>query len=150
MKHLHKFYNKEDIPWVQLVGFKHYSRKVPHASAEVCSFWWKYILRLNVLYRGITKCNVGDGKTVTFWENLWTKEILASKFPILHSFVRNSNSSVHDLMNAEDLDSLFLLPLSLTAMDDMISLQQMLVNIPYNADSKDTWTLIWGNQVYTT
>ena len=92
---------------------------------------------------------MGDGKTVTFREDLWTEEILASKFPILHSFVRNSNSSVHDLMNAEDLDSLFHLPLSLPAMDEVMSLQQMLVNIPYNADSKDTWTLIWGNQVYT-
>ena len=66
MKQLHKFYNKEDIPWVKQIWFKHYTRKVPHASAEVGSFWWKDILRLNVLYRGIAKCQVGDGTTVTF------------------------------------------------------------------------------------
>jgi len=66
MKQLHKFYNKEDIPCVQLVWFKHYPRKVPHVSTEVGSFWWKDVLRLNVLYRGIAKCKIGDGTTVTF------------------------------------------------------------------------------------
>jgi hypothetical protein len=49
MKHLHKFYNKSDIPWVQLVWFRYYSNKVPHASREVGSFWWNDVLRLNVL-----------------------------------------------------------------------------------------------------
>ena len=75
MKHLHKFYNKENIPWVQLVWFKYYSMKVPHASREVGSFWWKDVLRLNTLYRVIARCQVGDGTIVTFWEDLWTEEI---------------------------------------------------------------------------
>ena len=52
-------------------------------------------------------------------------------------------------MNAEDLDSLFHLPLSLPAMNELMNLQQMLVTIPYTEESTDTWTLIWGNQVYT-
>ena len=77
-----------------MVWFKHYHMKVPHASPEVGSFWWKDVLKLNVLYGGITKCVVGDGSTVTFWEDLWSEEIMATKFPILFSFVRNSNSSV--------------------------------------------------------
>ena len=70
MKHLHMFYNKENIPWVQLVWFKHYSGRVPHASREVGSFWWKDVLRLNTLCRGIARCQVGDGTIVTFWEDL--------------------------------------------------------------------------------
>jgi len=34
LKHLHKFYNQADIPWVQLVWFKYYQDRVPHASRE--------------------------------------------------------------------------------------------------------------------
>jgi len=74
---------------------------------------------------------------------------MATKYPFLYSFVRNSNSSVQELMHAEDLDSIFHLPLSLPAMEEMTSLQQELVLVPYHADSKDTWSLIWGNQIYT-
>ena len=149
MKQLHKFYNKVDIPWVQMVWFKHYPMKVPHASPEVGSFWWKDILRLNVLYRGISKCAVGDGSTVTFWEDLWSDEIMATKFPVLFSFVRNNNSSVQELLNAEYLDSILHLPLSSQAMEELLILQQELVTIPYNADQKDTWSLIWGSPIYT-
>jgi hypothetical protein len=38
MKHLSKFYNRADVPWVQLVWNKYYSAKVPHAAREVDSF----------------------------------------------------------------------------------------------------------------
>ena len=52
-------------------------------------------------------------------------------------------------MLADDLDSLFHLPLSLPAFNEMINLQQILVTIPYNVNDADTWIFIWGNQVYT-
>ena len=150
LKHLHKFYAKKDIPWANMIWTKYYLRKVPHASSEVGSFWWKDVLRLNTLYRGIAKCTIGDGSTITFWEDLWTDEILASKYPIIFSFTKNRNISVKEIMGAEDLDSLFHLPLSIPAMEELIYLQYDLASFPYNADSMDTWTLIWGNQVYTT
>ena len=39
MKYLHKFYNKADIPWVQLIWNTHYSNgQIPHASREKGSF----------------------------------------------------------------------------------------------------------------
>jgi hypothetical protein len=28
------------------------------------SFWWKDVLRLNILFRGIAKCELGDGSLV--------------------------------------------------------------------------------------
>lgn len=36
IKHLDKFYNKEDLPWVHLIWNKHYleSDKPPHANKE--------------------------------------------------------------------------------------------------------------------
>lgn len=44
LKHLHKFYNREDIPWVTLIWSKYYESKIPHVSREVGSFWWKDVL----------------------------------------------------------------------------------------------------------
>lgn len=38
LKHLHKFYNQEDTPWVNLIRFKYYQHRVPHATREVGSF----------------------------------------------------------------------------------------------------------------
>jgi hypothetical protein len=38
LKHLHKFYNKEDIPWVHLIWDRYYTNKIPHAAREVGSF----------------------------------------------------------------------------------------------------------------
>ena len=71
LKSLDKFYNKREIPWVQLVRWKYYQGKVLHAAREVGSFWWKDILRLSNLFRGIACCAIGDGSTVLFWDNIW-------------------------------------------------------------------------------
>lgn len=38
IKELHNFYNREDVPWVQLIWSKYYSNKVPHAAREIGSF----------------------------------------------------------------------------------------------------------------
>jgi hypothetical protein len=46
IKHLHKFYNKEDLPWVQLIWNTHYlDGQISHASAEKCSFWFRDIMK---------------------------------------------------------------------------------------------------------
>lgn len=108
MKHLHKFYNKLDIPWVQLIWFRYYTSKVPHASREVGSFWWKDVLRLNVLYRTIAHCTVGDGSTVCFREDDWSRPILRHAYPRLASYSISEGISVLDVMQTEDLDSLFI------------------------------------------
>ena len=76
LKQLHKFYSRANVLWVTLIWNTYYQNKVPHASREVGSFWWKDILRLNILYRGIAKCSLGNGSTVLFWEDLWCPVVL--------------------------------------------------------------------------
>ena len=39
MKHLNKFYNKEDVPWVSLLWNTYYHERVPHATKLCGSFW---------------------------------------------------------------------------------------------------------------
>ena len=63
MKNLDKFYNQRlNIPWVKLVWNTYYPNgEVPHAEKEMGSFWWKDLLRLVDLFRGIAQCSVGSG-----------------------------------------------------------------------------------------
>jgi hypothetical protein len=111
LKQLGKFYNRFDTPWVNLIWNRYYQHKVPHASSEVGSFWWKDILRLQVLFRGIAICVLGNG-AITFWEDLWCDEVLSHKYPRLFSFTRNEAISVQQFTQAHDLDTLFALPIS--------------------------------------
>lgn len=146
IKQLSKFYNKANIPWVQLIWNRYYTNRVPHATRELGSFWWKDVLRLNVLFRGIAKCEIGDGSTVCFWDDLWMDGILAHKFPRLASFVKKDGISVLEVMQAEDLDTLFMLPLSAQAYEEFELLQGQLQGMNYDENGIDKWTPIWGNK----
>lgn len=57
LKQLEKFYNKNNVPWIHLIWGSYYTVKVPYLSPLKGSFWWKEILRLNVVFRGIVKCS---------------------------------------------------------------------------------------------
>ena len=149
LKQLHKFYCKKDIPWVQLIWNKYYRTKVPHASTVIGSFWWKDIIKLNVLYRGVAKCSIADGSTVTFWEDIWSEALLSHRYPALFSFVLNPEISVKEVVLAPDLDSIFHLPLSLEDHAELLDLQSFVQEIDYAPDTKDSWTFLWGNQSYS-
>jgi hypothetical protein len=146
MKHLSKFYDKADIPWVSLIWSKYYTNRVPHTAPEVGSFWWKDIFRLNILFRGIAKCEVGDGTTACFWNDIWMDGILASKFPRLASFVKNDGTSIFNVMQAEDLDTIFMLPLSDEALEELEALQGQLQEIEYDQERGDKWKPVWGSK----
>jgi hypothetical protein len=47
IKHLHKFYNRLDVPWVQLIWDSYYQNKVPHLLNSRGSFWWRDVFKLN-------------------------------------------------------------------------------------------------------
>ena len=55
LKHLHKFYNNVDTPWVNLIRDTYYYNYVPHAVVSSGSFWWKGVYALLDAYRTITK-----------------------------------------------------------------------------------------------
>jgi hypothetical protein len=53
LKNLHKFFNKVDLPWVQLMWSQYYSNgKVP-GIARKGGFWWRSIVKLLNKYQGI-------------------------------------------------------------------------------------------------
>jgi hypothetical protein len=98
------------------------------------------VLRLNIIYRGVTKCELGDGSSI------WSDTVLSQTYPRLASFARNEGASVFEVMQADDLDNLFLLPLSQQAFEELECLQAQFQVLPYDVDAVDRWIPIWGNQ----
>ena len=98
--------------------------------------------------RGIALCTVGDGASVSFWDDLWAGEVLSSKFSCLYSFAANTGISVKQIMLSEDLDSIFNLPLSQVAHDQLLDFP-FIQSVSYDPERKDVWTFIWGNATYS-
>jgi hypothetical protein len=95
IKNLDKFYNRKDIPWVNLIWNTYcQGGEIPHATKKKGSFWWKDVLKLCEIFRGIAKCKVGDGSTVLFWTDIWNDHLLKDKFPRLFSVVKNKKIPV--------------------------------------------------------
>lgn len=149
LKHLDKFYNRREIPCVELIRWKYYQDKVPHAAREVGSFWWKDVLRLSNLFRSITTCKVGDGTPILFWEDSWTGNILSDSFPHLLSFTIDTKASVKEIVSEPDFEDCFHLPLSQEAYEEFEQLESTIADWPISDSEKDTWSYIWGSSTYS-
>jgi len=135
---------------VKLVWFAHYSDgEIPQATTDKGSFWWRDILKLCDLFRGIANCRIGDGSTVLFWSDLWNDNVMQVKFPRLYSFTRHKRISVSQFLLNNSLESQFHLPLSEQAYQEFQSLQEYIQTIQVQQDSKDSWRYIWGSNIYT-
>jgi hypothetical protein len=71
IKFLDKFYNQDEIPWVQLVWDAHYVNKVSHAEDLCGSFWWRDVLKLVDNFCGVASVKLGTGSTFLFWSDNW-------------------------------------------------------------------------------
>ncbi|CAO2201894.1 unnamed protein product [Urochloa humidicola] len=150
LKHLDKFYNKKDIPWINLIWNSYYSRgQIPHATADRGSFWWKDILHLCDKFRGIAACTVGNGTTVLFWLDVWNGQLLQEKLPRLFSFAKNQKISVAKFFEAPHTAQHFHLPLSDEAHQEYQELQNIIQDLQMNEEEKDKWFYIWGSEKYT-
>jgi hypothetical protein len=93
MKHLHKFCNKEDLPWVQLIWSNYYSNGKLPSVVKRGSSWWRSIVKLLDQYKGIFDAEAGVGDTILFWTDLWNGQVLQHTYPQLFSFALNKNLS---------------------------------------------------------
>jgi hypothetical protein len=151
LKYMHKFMNKADVPWVDLIWHTHYNGKVPHAAPKAGSFWWKDICSLFDQYRGIASCSIGSGNSVLLWKDKWlNEELLANSYDRLFSFALNQDISVFEGLQTGNLASLFYLPLSVQAFDELQLLQGSLNVLRENADGdNDQWKYSLNNGTYT-
>jgi hypothetical protein len=62
MKFLHKFFNKDNTPCVNIIWETHYQDSLP-GEKMVGSFWWKTILKLLTTFKQPAICKPGKGDT---------------------------------------------------------------------------------------
>lgn len=144
LKFLHKFYNKHDIPWVQLLWDTYYTNRIPHAVDPCGSFWWRDIMHLSPIFRGVTTIQVQNGKTILFWKDSWQDNIVADTYPRAYSFSLHEDMSVKDFLSIQSLNAAFHLPLSPQALQELRQLQTQLAETGLSSSAHDQWTYIWG------
>ena len=64
IKHLNKFYNRMDVPWVHLVWYSYYFQRVPHDTTLCEYFWWRDVCKLMDKFRAVTAMILGGGGMV--------------------------------------------------------------------------------------
>jgi hypothetical protein len=69
--------------------------------------------------------------------------MLATSFLILASFALNSAASIKEVFEAEDLDAIFLLPLSQEALQELGQLQEILPHLGLDTNFRDQWKPDW-------
>ena len=147
MKVVHKVYNKEDTPWVQLIWHEYYDDQVPHAVVPCGSFWWHDVMKLGEKYREIASPEINCGSTVLFWKDKW--EIGLSRTPLkermarLFSFAIDESCSVRDMVMSSDLLAQFHLPLSERAYGELQELRLWLNGIQLSPGN-DIWSCKGG------
>ena len=122
--------------------------KVPHATNPVGSFWWRDILKLNPIFRGITQVWVVSGTTALVWKDLWAGDILESSHPHAFSFSMHEDETVKDFLESTALSEAFHLPLSPQALDEVRDIQRLSTHMHPSTSVNDVWHYTWGKSVY--
>jgi len=142
MKFLDKFYNNVDLPWVNLTWSKLYenTHTPPHARSLVGSFWWKDVLKLFDKFKSFTVCILNKGNSVQLWANNWSGSILKNSMPQLFSFTRKPKCSITFLVEHQQLERIFSLPLSEQVAQQLTDLQELLEAGDLDENINDRWT----------
>ena len=149
LKNHHKFFNRMDLPWVNLLWDNYYANGAVPDNKKKCSFWWRSILKLLTEYKGLASVQIQDGKSVQLWSDLWNGNIRSLSAPQLFSFTNDQAITVKSAWNLPELHQLFQLPLSEQAYQQFLILSEELAEFNLN-NSPDLWTYIWGNQSFST
>lgn len=151
-KFLDKFYNKSDIPWVQLTWSKFYANNhTPLQSrSPVGSFWWKDIINLFSKFVTVVTCKPNKGDTISFWTQPWTghNQSLQEMYPEVFSFTRKAKCSLNFFIE-QDMSRIFSLPLSQIAADQLLLIENHINNADMDENQNDIWNYCWGSTRYS-
>lgn len=142
MKHLHKFYNKEPIPWINLVWENYFLDGNLSLNTSRLSPWWKMILSLSNSFKSIARVSPGEGSTVLLWKDLWTSQPLNILLHQLCSFSKDQNITLKGFRLLRSWQEHFHLPLleqAITQLQNPLLINESLVDYGHE---KDKWTFI--------
>jgi hypothetical protein len=145
LKFLHKFFNKENIPWVHLL-WRCYNNSTPQATNISSSFWWRDIIKLCPKIKMIASCSISSGDIALLWSDKWSTDLLMTKFPRLHSFAIDKLASVKNIFDMDDPIDAFHLPLSTQALEEFQEFNHLInqTRSIRNANENDLWSYNWG------
>ena len=146
MKNLHKFFNRLDIPWVNIIWANHYHNNAVSTEIPISSFWWKDILKTLHIYKELAQVEVGDGRTTLLWHDKWGNICKSEIFPKLWSFASNKDITISQA-RAADIHKMFHTPLSKEAFQQLHHLHESIANLP-NEDQQDRWLCARGSSLY--
>jgi hypothetical protein len=148
LKHLDKFYNRVNVPWVHLIWSTYYENIVPHGGNVSASFWWRDIMKLVHKYREVARVKPGAGNTILFWSDNWwfdgSTQPISERFPRLFSYALDSKLSAAEVFASDDMAALFHLPISAQAYEEMQQLSSKMRASPLSLD-RDCWEYVWGS-----
>jgi hypothetical protein len=109
MKQLHKFFNKSNVPWVQLIWDHHFTRVKLPFSGRVFegSFWWRDVLKLLSLFKEIATPLLKNGSTCLLWYDTWNGQPWNQIYAELLSYAKNKLISVSAAASTHLLRELF-------------------------------------------
>lgn len=148
IKFLHKFFNNNDLPWVNLVWNNYYSSRGLPGHRNIGSFWWKSMIKLLSNFKGLTHPIIGNGRSILFWDDQWSQNIPRQKFPELFSFVKNTKLSIKEAKDQDQFAGFFHLLISEQAYDQYLELQVVWEQIALS-NVHDRWRYIWSSDNYS-
>jgi hypothetical protein len=119
IKFLHKFFNRSDLPWVHLIWNKYYLPRGLPGHRNIGSFWWKSMIKLLPNFKGLAIPAIGNGRSISFWDDQWSQSIPRHNFPELFSFVKNTKLTIKEAKEQEQFDGFFI----------CLSLNKRMINI---------------------
>lgn len=148
LKNCHKFFNREDLPWANLIWKKHYRNgKLPNHTKKG-SFWWGDILKLLNDFKSLANPQIKNGQSILFWHDNWDRQPLSVSAPELHSFANYTHIAAYKAFQAESLTELLQLPISQQAFGQLQEVQQKIQNHPLS-DDNDRWVYSWGSGIFS-
>ena len=85
-------------------------------------------LKLLLPFKENSKCTMGNGKTIQLWHDKWLDNALTSKFPKLHSFVKNDLHTAATWISEDNPHQLLHTPLSKLAYRQLNELQGLVTH----------------------
>ena len=96
LKLLYKLHNDTQSSWAKWVR---QNVCLATLEGEIAGSHWEMLRSLLPLYQAITTVNVGDGRSTSFWNDVWIgDECLSDRFPLLRSHCKQANQSVSDVV----------------------------------------------------
>jgi hypothetical protein len=142
MKHLHKFYNKADIPWVTMAWEMYYTTVLPPARIREVSFWWRDCLSNLTSYKQLASCTFHQGNSILLWQDAWSQQPLKDTWPHLYSYCISETISLKQALLSPDAADLFHLPLSEEAVVQFHLFQALLASLVTTQDNTvDSWAI---------